>query len=487
MTVLTHVHRRAPKALFRPFKLAAFAIVIAGALGLAACQDSGRLAGHNAELALDALKAAPAQGLSAARFQTGRIERLLKSSSGRERAEGERLLRAALIDYGRAQHGASIPSRAFPAEWGLKPAAYDAEAELNAALEAGQLKAWIAKQPTPLAAYGALRQAYADYLTIHATGGWPTVAHVALAPGAQGPQVALLRQRLAFEDASLAAGPQEAPADAALIQALERFQAAHGLPSTGLLDVATVRELNVPALARAAQIRANIERLRWLPREEPATRIDVNTAAAVTDYFVQGQRVMHMLSASGRPGGDETPMLASQVDAIVLNPPWNVPEEIAQDEILPKGEAYLQQMGFVMKDGRLVQQPGPDAALGVVKFDFDNPYAVYLHDTPAKAAFSRAQRAVSHGCVRLAQAVSLAKAMLANEPGWSAARVDEALATRETLRVELKQKTPVRLVYLTAYPENGRIAFRPDVYGWDAKLLRMLDNPPKAAKSGRKT
>lgn len=462
-------------------------MAIAGALGLAACQDPDRLSGRNAELALDALRAAPAQGLPAARFQAGRIEQLLKSSSGRERAEGERLLRVALIDYGRAQHGASIPSRAFPADWGLKPAAYDAPAELEAALKAGELKAWIAKQPTPLPAYGAMRQAYVDYLKIHAAGGWPTVAHFALAPGAQDPQVALLRQRLAFEDPSLSASQQDAPADAALTQALQRFQAAHGLPSTGQLDGATVSELNVPALARAAQIRANLERLRWLPREEPATRIDVNTAAAITEYFVQGQRVMHMLSVSGRPGGDETPMLASRIDAVVLNPPWNVPEEIAQDEILPKGEAYLQQMGFVMKDGRLVQQPGPDAALGVVKFDFDNPYAVYLHDTPAKAAFSRAQRAVSHGCVRLAQAVPLAKAMLANEPGWSAARVDEALAARETLRVELKHETPVRLVYLTAYPENGRIAFRPDVYGWDAKLLRMLDDPPKPAKSGRKT
>jgi len=486
MTVLTHVRRRAPGASFRPFKLTAFAMAIAGALGLAACQNSDRLTGRNADLALDALKAAPAQGLSAARFQTGRIEQLLKSSSGRERAEGERLLRAALIDYGRAQHGASIPRGDFPAEWGLKPTAYDAAAELDAALEAGQLKTWSEKQPTPLPAYDALRQAYGDYLKIHAAGGWPTVSHVALAPGARGPQVALLRRRLAFEDPSLSTGPQDSPADAALAQALQRFQAAHGLPSTGLLDGATLRELNVPALARAAQIRANLERLRWLPREEPATRIDVNTAAAVTDYFVQGRRVMHMLSASGRPGGDETPMLASKVDAIVLNPPWNVPEEIAEDEILPKGEAYLQEMGFVMKDGRLVQQPGPDAALGVVKFDFDNPYAVYLHDTPAKAAFARSQRAVSHGCVRLAQAVPLAKAMLANEPGWSAARVDEALAARETLRVELKHETPVRLVYLTAYPENGRIAFRPDIYGWDARLLRMLDNPPKAAKAGRK-
>jgi murein L,D-transpeptidase YcbB/YkuD len=254
---------------------------------------------------------------------------------------------------------------------------------------------------------------------------------------------------------------------------------ANGLPSTGRLDNETLAQLNVPAKSRAAQIRASMERLRWLPRQEPATRVDVNIAAAETTYFVEGQPALRMLSASGRPGGDETPMLASNIDGVVLNPPWNVPEGIAQDEILPKGDAYLQEMGFVMKDGRLVQQPGPQAALGLVKFDFANPYAVYLHDTPSKAAFARSQRAVSHGCVRLAQAVPLAKAILAGEPGWSAARVDEALAAGETVHVELKRRTPVRLVYLTAFPDNGRIAFRPDVYGWDVKLLQMLDAPPR--------
>ena len=487
MTVLTLDDRRAPPARLRPFKLAGVALVIAAALGLAACERSDALTGRNADLALETLRAAPTHGFAAERFQTDHIATLLASSNGRDRAEGERRLRAALVDYARAQHGLTIPTSAFPPDWGLKPAAYDADAELDAALKSGELNDWLEAQPTPLPAYAQLQDAYLAYLKVHADGGWPVVGPIALAPGAQGPQVAALRRRLAFEDATLSAGSAEAPVDAALIGALQRYQAANGLPATGLLDGETIAALNVPALSRAAQIRANLERLRWLPREEPPTRIDVNTAASVADYYVEGDRVMHMLSASGRPGGDETPMLASNIDAIVLNPPWNVPQEIAQEEILPKGEAYLQEMGFAMKDGRLVQRPGPEAALGLVKFDFENAYAVYLHDTPAKAAFARSQRAVSHGCVRLAQAVPLAKALLANEPGWSAARIDETLAAGETVRVDLVRKTPVRLVYLTAYPENGRIAFRPDIYGWDVKLLQLLDKPPKAKKASKRT
>jgi murein L,D-transpeptidase YcbB/YkuD len=239
--------------------------------------------------------------------------------------------------------------------------------------------------------------------------------------------------------------------------------------------------LNVPVEARLAQIRANLERLRWLPAVDPPTRVDVNTAAATFDYFEDGRPALHMLAAAGRPG-DETPILASAVDAIVLNPPWNVPDGIAQDELYPKEQAqpgYFAAHGFkVTQDGgasRLVQEPGPDSALGLVKFEFKNPYSVYMHDTPAKAAFGRTDRAVSHGCVRLQAAVEFAKRLLANESGWPPERVDEVIASRETTHIPLKHKIPVRLVYLTAFPEGAAISFRDDIYGWDPLLLTALD------------
>ena len=487
MTDLTYVNPP-PRKRFRPWRFGAMTLGCAGAIALAACGDRPEtLSGKNADLALATLKAAPDHGLRAERFHVQQIERLLDSpSSDGDRAEGERELRAALVDYARAQHGLTIPRSAFPKDWGLKPAPYDAETGLDEALRRGELKAWLNDQSPPSAAYQALQKGYLAYLRTAANGGWPAVAPLTLRAGAQGPQVAALRQRLAFEDASLAGTSPDAPVDAALVAAVQRFQAAHGLPTSAQLDAATVEQLNVPAAARAAQIRASLERLRWLPREQPATRIEVNIAAAEMSYFRDGQFQTRMLAAAGRPGGDETPMLKSAVDAIVLNPPWNVPQEIAEQEIIPKGEAYLQAKGFAMKDGRLVQQPGPQAALGQVKFDFANPYAVYLHDTPAKAAFASTQRTVSHGCVRLAQAVAFAKTLLANEPGWSQGRVDETLASGRTVRVALTQKVPVQLLYLTAFPEGGHIAFRPDVYGWDAELLQMLDHPPATPSRGKR-
>jgi murein L,D-transpeptidase YcbB/YkuD len=189
---------------------------------------------------------------------------------------------------------------------------------------------------------------------------------------------------------------------------------------------------------------------------------------------------MQMLAASGKPG-DETPVLVSQINAVVLNPTWNVPPEIAANELEPKGEAYLASHHFERDGDRLVQQPGPENSLGRVKFLFDNRYSVYLHDTPAKAAFAQPQRQVSHGCVRLERALDLARFLLGRDAGWPPGKVDEVLAGDETRTVTLKQPVPVRLMYATAFVEGDQVSFRDDVYGWDAETLRDLD----AALAGR--
>lgn len=448
------------------------ACALAASLLIAACQrqvPEGAIAGKDVDLALQTLAEAPTHGFAPGAFDEARIRQLSESKDKAELRTRDRLLHAALVAYAQAQHGLSIPKGQFPEAWGVRPAPYDAEATLRQAVRDGRFEAWIRGQPPATPTYQALQRAYVAYLNVSAAGGWPEVTK-GLKPGAAGEGVIALRRRLAAEDAAVA---PDGPFDAALGEAVARFQTAYGLKPTGEIDAETLKAMNIPAITRAAQIRANLERLRWLPREEPATRVDVNTAAATFTYFEDGRPAMTMLSASGRPG-DETPMLTSKISSIVLNPPWNVPEGIAQEELYPKGEAYLAANNFTTVDGRLVQQPGPDSALGLVKFDFKNPYAVYLHDTPSKAAFDRTQRAVSHGCVRLQHALSFAELLLAKE-GWTPARLNEAIASRETRAVELSHPVPVRLLYLTAFPEAGRTAFRADVYGWDGDLLRLLD------------
>jgi murein L,D-transpeptidase YcbB/YkuD len=475
--------RHTPRAIRR----AAAAGALIAALLLAACQQQaappGAVGGSDVQYALKVLAAAPSQGFAPGSFGEQRVAQLW-TSKGPPDPSRDRRLHDALIAYAKAEHGLRIPARAFLPDWGLKPAPYDAERSLRQAVKAGRFRQWLDSQPPPSPRYRALVDGYARYLKVSAAGGWPMLTSATgLRPGANGPQVRALRQRLAFEDSQVGA---DTPAfDAALAGAVARFQAAHGLPPTGAVDAQTLQALNVPAQARAAQIRANLERLRWLPREEPPTRVEVNSAAATFDYFADGKPAMHMLAAAGKPG-DETPILISAIDSIVLNPPWNVPDSIAQAELLPKEAAspgYLEAHGFTTSgDGqgtRLVQQPGPQSALGLVKFNFPNSYSVYLHDTPSKAAFDRSQRSVSHGCVRLEHAMAFAKLLLSAEPGWSADRVDQVIASGQTTEVKLGRRAPVRLLYLTAYPEGGGIAFRPDVYGWDEKVLQLLDAPPR--------
>lgn len=490
-----NLHPRGARLQF--LKLAVAGLAIIAAFDLAACNQASHkpavtaaaprvpqpppppppFTAQDASQALETLKHAPDHGFPARRFHVEQIEPLLGSSVPADQAEGRRRLRAAVLDYARAQHGLTIPAGALPRAWNQRPSKYDADAELNAALRAGKLQAWLDGLPPQTATYRALQAAY-----LAAKSGAPEVARPRVEAGPldldeQDDRTRALRRRLAPEDPRLADVASDEPVDQDLIDALRAYQAHHGLEQTGVLDPPTVERLNAPVVGKAAKLRANLERLRWLPRPEPERRIDVNIASSEMDYIEGGEVTTHMLAVSGKIG-DETPIVSSAIDSIVLDPPWYVPNDIAHREIVPKGAAYMRSRHFVWRGGRLIQLPGPKTALGLVKFDFPNPYAVYLHDTPSKASFSLAQRTASHGCVRLQHAVELARTVAAQEPGLSAERVDKILASGKTVRLTLAQPIPVRLMYLTAVPKDGTIAYLPDVYGWDAELLALLDRYP---------
>jgi murein L,D-transpeptidase YcbB/YkuD len=250
-----------------------------------------------------------------------------------------------------------------------------------------------------------------------------------------------------------------------------------------LVDPATRLALNTPVDERIGQIVANMERWRWLPAQLPADRIQVNIAAAVLTVFRGDTATMSMRAVTGKPG-DETPMLSSVVHSVVLNPPWNVPTGIAANELIPKGRAYLARNGFSMIPTggggyRLQQKAGPQSALGRMKFDFDNPFAVYLHDTPTRSTFERYGRLASHGCVRLEKAEQLTRALLEGDPVWTPAAIDQTLATGQTVRAPLSRPVSVFLLYWTAYlAPDGQMNFRADPYGWDRELLKRIDGAP---------
>lgn len=383
--------------------------------------------------------------------------------------------RAALAYAGALSAGVVDPTR-VNAVWELDVNRLDPVPGLAAALARGEVGEWLASLPPQDQEYAALSEAYVAYRKLAAQGDWPRVLGGAkLAPGKKDPRTPALQARLVLEGylpPAVADAPPPQIYGPDLVQAVTRFQADHGLNADGVVGDDTAEALSESPADRAARLAVNLERRRWLSRVVPATRIDVNTAATFLTYWRDGAPVRVAKVVAGRPK-DPTPALGSPFSALVVNPPWNVPKSIASKELGPKGSAYLRRQGMYWRDGQIVQRPGPKNSLGLVKFDMENPHAVYLHDTPAKELFQENQRHLSHGCVRVEGALEFARA-LAEESGKGAA-FDAALASGKTTRVELDRSVAVRLLYHTVFvDQDGRVAFRPDVYGWDDDLARAM-------------
>lgn len=393
----------------------------------------------------------------------------------------------ALLRYAHDVHVGRLAPENFLDAWGVRPAPYDPRADLAAALTTDRLEPWLDSLPPPYSGYNALRRGLATYRAIGAKGGWKPLAEGPdFGLGEKGSRAAALRARLAAEDPTVDAhGP--AAVDTALQQAIARAQRRFGLKPDGVVNAETLAALNQPIGQRVLQIIANLERWRWLPPTMPATRVQVNSGAAIVTLFQDDKPVLSMKAVSGKPG-DETPMLFSSIHSIVLNPPWNVPSGIASRELWPKERAnpgYLRRNGFVVikteGGSRLQQRAGTQSALGRYKFDFDNPYTVFLHDTPTQSTFARYGRQASHGCVRLEKPRELAEALLAKDPAWTPETIAAAVAKGGTQRVRLPAPTPIFIFYWTAFGSpDGSMNFRSDPYDWDRLLLQrigVLDAP----------
>ncbi|NUS99715.1 MAG: L,D-transpeptidase family protein, partial [Sphingomonas sp.] len=249
----------------------------------------------------------------------------------------------------------------------------------------------------------------------------------------------------------------------------------------GIVGSGTIDILNKGPGDRARQLAVNLERLRWLDRKPPETRIDVNTAAATLAYWRDGALRDRRNVVVGQPDW-ETPELGSPIFQLVAHPYWRVPKSILEDELIEKSPAYLAEQGLEWRDGRLVQLPGPKNSLGEVKFDMRNDNAIYLHDTPAKALFALPERHRSHGCIRVQDALGFAM-LLASDDGVIVPFQEKLMEFDQEGFVKLKQEVPVRLMYRTAFLDDGQVRIADDIYGWDdevAYALGYVRRPPRA-------
>lgn len=317
-----------------------------------------------------------------------------------------------------------------------------------------------------------LRDAFSAYRALAAAGGWGSVPDgPKLELGAAGPRVDALRRRLAATADLAPTAPATGAYDQVLLQAVQHFQARHGLETDGVTGAKTLAALNVPVERRLGVMAANLIRLQRQHRNWGRRYIAVNIAAASYRLVVDGLLVFERPAVVGKPSWP-TPMLDSVINRVEFHPYWRIPMNIADLEVWPKQEAdpgYFARQGIHVVNSQLVQDPGPANPLGVVKFIFDNPYSIYLHDTTAPGLFARADRFSSHGCIRVSDAADLAHELLASDPQWSAERVDAALQTGGNQGVTLREPIPVHIVYDTAWADaDGTVEFRADVYHRDA-------------------
>jgi L,D-transpeptidase YcbB len=362
----------------------------------------------------------------------------------------------------------------------------DVGAGLTQALDKGNLADWFASLPPQTAEYRAVSDAHLHFLKLAANGRpQPIPAGKAIRPGHRDKRIPLIAA--ALESNGFVAAPQpqseakRQPRQStaarsslyspALVAAVRQVQAEFGLEPDGIIRGDTVDALNADPSYRARQLAIAMERLRWLQRDPPPTRIDVNTAATFLDYWRGGQHVDRRRVVAGEPD-KPTPQIQGPFTQMVANPYWRIPDSIYKEELANKGSGYLARNRMTFQNGRLVQLPGPKNSLGLVKFDVQDPQDIYLHDTPAKALFALPERHRSHGCVRVENALDFA-AILAAQDGVLD-KFQKALSSGKESYVKLKTEIVVRLMYHTAFFDGRGVQFRSDVYGWDDEVARAL-------------
>ena len=467
-------------------------------------------AGKPAQL-FAAIRGAEADGLDPADYHLAILEKLRTEVERADsppsldlRVDYDLLLTDALARLGYHILFGKVDPERFEPDWNFAREIpnFDAAGALQDEIDSPDLGAAIERAKPQHRLYLGLKAALARYRKIRDEGGWQALpAGPALRVGSSDPRVPALRARLAVTGdlaPDAAGGPGEVY-DETLAQGVTAFQGRHGLDADGVLGSRTIEELNVSVETRIDQLRVNLERGRWLLHDLGDEFVAVNIAGFWLYYMRGGEVAWRTRVQVGKPYR-ATPVFRSRITYLVFNPTWTVPPGILAHDILPaqkRDRSTLARKGLEVLDASgtpipaesvdwddvsaasfpyvLRQPPGPDNALGRVKFMFPNDHAVYLHDTPSKSLFEKEDRAFSSGCIRVEDPLHLAELLLAGQAGFTRADIERVVAAGTTRSVTLARPVPVWLVYWTAWSDlERRVEFRRDLYGRDVRVLEGL-------------
>src|SRR3990172_10370589 len=393
------------------------------------------------------------------------------------------LLTDAFLLYGSHLLAGRVDPETLHADWIAYNPVTDLAAVLQSALDANTVESSLKGLRPPHPGYVVLEQALMRYRNLEEKGGWPVVPPgESLRKGDRGDRTGLLRTRITISgDLDLPDTKDAAVFDDALESAVRSFQRRHGLEPDGIVGQETLSTLAVPVEDRVRQIVLNMERWRWVPRDLGRRYLLVNIPEYKLRLYEHSEVAMEMRIVAGKIF-TATPVFSGTLNYLELNPYWNIPHQIAVEEILPKARTdpgylakrgirvfsswrndaaeidpatvdwnKLDDRGFLFK---LRQDPGPRNPLWRGKFMFPNRFAVYLHDTPSTEMFRIASRDFSHGCIR-----------------------------REKAIIPLDEPIPVHILYWTAWVDDkGTVHFREDVYERDNPLAMALKEPPPAVR-----
>ncbi len=459
------------------------------------------------EALLGVIRRLDEDGLTPADYHLAAIESLLAARSKAASAEAEADLQvlltdavAALVDH--VRYGKVLPVTLDP-RWNVDPRVGTPPLETTLAeLAAGAAPAVAidALKPTHFI-YAGLRKELGRLREVAKAGGWAIVpAGPALKPGARDRRVTLIRKRLAATGELPSSVPLDNESyDKDVAAAVKVFQERHRFTADGATGKTTLDALNVSVASRIDQVRINLERARWVVGGLSDSFVLVNLPAFKVYFIRDGKNVWETRAQVGKQAR-ETPAFRADLRYLVLNPDWTVPPGIQADVLagMRKGENTIARKGLTILDRQgkpvdpasidwtkasatnfgytLRQPPGPENALGRVKFIFPNEHFVFLHDTPSKELFSADQRTFSSGCIRVENPLDFASVLLERD-GWTRERVQGAIDAGDSQTVLLKTPFPVLIVYWTvSVGAAGDLHFARDVYNLDASVLRGLDS-----------
>jgi murein L,D-transpeptidase YcbB/YkuD len=454
-----------------------------------------------------AILAIEQDGLTPADYHLATIDALLAKGAARspaDEADLQILLTdavAALLDH--VRYGKVRPST-LDRRWNVDPreGTPALESEVARIAESSSIDRALAARAPDHFIYRGLKQALASLRAIDAKGGWPGVATgPPLKPGGTDARVAQVRARLLVGgDLPAPAAAAEQTYEGALEAAVKRFQERHRLAADGVIGRATLEAMNLSVRARIEQVRANLERARWVLGGLRDTFLLVNLPAFKVYYIRDGTNIWESRTQIGREAR-QTPTFRADMRYLVFNPDWTVPPTILAKDVLAgmkQGKNTIAQKGLTILDRRgravdpgsidwqsatpatfpytLRQPPGPDNALGRVKFIFPNEHAIFLHDTPSRELFAPDLRTFSSGCIRVERPLELAARLLEQqEGGWTPEKIQNVLDGGVSETVRLERPLPVLIVYWTvSVGVSGELRFARDVYQRDPPLIRAL-------------